>query len=324
MKTLVCNGCREQLNVSCWEEVLSDDSMKFWHEANLWKGQLPDIPHLFYWLTGGFEGFLASLCGVQLSVGTSGLTIPPGISFVPSTSDCVLFGATAIPHNEILDPSATSPTVFFRPEGVSKNVLLQCLQLFDVKLSFPASSVTPIRMFVLYRRNACRIMNEPVSKWEVHGRLNASEAFWEQWDSLADERTTIFDKKRLNTTDLKKLDDSYIRTNLLMVDAPCTRLSTVAHCESQCNVEPPKADVRVIRSARPLPDLCRAGQCKAHKRVRPPMNRQRNHFRRSTTLRGHYMQRRVRNMRRSPFFGKSPGLPRPLARDGPHQLLVPV
>ena len=49
------------------------------------------------------------------------------------------------------------------------------------------------------------------------------------------------------------------------------------------------------------------------------MNRQRDHFRKSATLRGHYMGRRVRKIRRSPFFGKFPGLPRLLARDGPQQ-----
>ena len=128
-------------NVSCWEDVSSSDLTKFWHEAILWKRQLPDIPHLCYRLTGSFEDFLASVCGVRLSVGTSGLTTPPGISFVPSTNDCVLFGATPIPLNEILDPSATSPTVFFRPEGVS-----DCLMIS----SRSPWAVSPLSVFLYY------------------------------------------------------------------------------------------------------------------------------------------------------------------------------
>ena len=54
------------------------------------------------------------------------------------------------------------------------------------------------------------------------------ELFWEQWDWLPTERKTSLDKKRLGAADLKKLDDSYIRTNLIIIDAPCPRLSRVA------------------------------------------------------------------------------------------------
>ena len=57
---------------------------------------------------------------------------------------------------------------------------------------------------------------------------------------------------------------------------------------------------------------------KAKNRKRPPMRRQRDHFRKAKQLQGHYMGRRARNLRGTPFLGKCPSLPRLLAGDGTH------
>ena len=44
-------------------------------------------------------------------------------------------------------------------------------------------------------------------------------------DAMAQERKCILDKKRINQSNVRKLDDSYRRTNVSLKNCPCPRLS---------------------------------------------------------------------------------------------------
>ena len=143
--------------------------------------------------------------------------------------------------------------------------------------------------------------------------------FWEKWDALASERKCILDKKRLTQADLRKLDDSYRETNERLIDCPCPRLSRVARLAKVDVTESlPRPTCATYAILGRFPTYVGQVGAKAKNRKRPPMRRQRDHFRKAKQLQGHYMGRRARNLRRTPFFGKCPSLPRLLARAGPH------
>ena len=51
------------------------------------------------------------------------------------------------------------------------------------------------------------------------------DAFWAEWDVLADERKAWLSKRRVPWT---KVDANLCKTNLLLANSPCPRLSRIS------------------------------------------------------------------------------------------------
>ena len=102
-----------------------------------------------------------------------------------------------------------------------------------------------------------------------------------------------------------------------LIDCPCPMLSRVARlAKVDVTQSFPCPTCAVYTILLRFPTYVGQVGAKANQRKRPPMRRQRDHFKKARQLQGNYMGRRARNLRSTPFFGKCPILPELLACDG--------
>ena len=170
----VCN------NFASWSQVSSDDFAAFHKEAADLNDCLPYSLPLRCRLTGGLEEFISSTLQTDIAIGTSALTTPPAMAYSPMTTQCVPFGASLIPIEQLLHPETEPHSVFFRPDGVPKRKLVNLLSLLDQKLKHPAAGDRPFTCAVLYCRSHCRVVNEWIGQHEFTNRLHICAI----WNSL--------------------------------------------------------------------------------------------------------------------------------------------
>ena len=152
-------------------DVQESDLVTFAKEARAWGAELPERAPLWTRLTGGLEDFLWSVRGARVPLGTSCLTTPPGMSFCETTTNCFRFGATQLKLEEILSTTAATPCVYFRPDGLSKQTLVKCLDLLNRNLVAPCAP-SLFRVVMLYNRKQCRVLNQWFTKYESTGRTH--------------------------------------------------------------------------------------------------------------------------------------------------------
>ena len=79
---------------SNWSYVHHDDFLSFYHEACFLHKYLTKKTPLHYRLHGEFEEFLLQVLRCDIAIGTSALTAPPGMAYVPASPYCTPFGST--------------------------------------------------------------------------------------------------------------------------------------------------------------------------------------------------------------------------------------
>ena len=156
----------------------------------------------------------------------------------------------------------------------------------------------------------------------VTERNRRMDAFWAEWDVLADERKALLCKRRVPWT---RVDANLCQINLLLANSPCPRLSRISRlAQIPLGSSLRKAGIIIYAVVGHFPPY--VGQLGAKTRNRrSPIRRLAEHARRANYLRRHFQGQRRRNLRTLGKFGHKPSLPRTLARVGTHKAsIVPL
>ena len=129
-----------------------------------------DNEYAYRAMTGGWEEFFENALKAAWCVGTNPVTTPPGTTFLRDSPVCTTFGAACLSRDEPLAATVQSGrSILFLPMAMKNTARVEWFTFFDKHLSLPNSD-TPIRMYALYKRGHCRLMNAWFDRYESRGK----------------------------------------------------------------------------------------------------------------------------------------------------------
>ena len=176
-----------------------------------------DNEYAYRALTGwGQEPFEKS---VAWCVGTNPVPTPPETTFLRDSPVCTAFGAECLSRDQLLATTVRSgESILFHPMAMKNTASVEWFTFFDKHLSLPNAD-TLIRIYALYKRGHCRLMNAWFDRYQCRGKCKVLTSM------------TSFEFKQLLPSESSRVQDEGIWEWCLLENSPVERfdgLVTVA------------------------------------------------------------------------------------------------
>ena len=159
-------------------------------------------------MTAGREAFFEKSLKDAWWVGTNPATTPPGSTFLRDSPVCTAFGGTCLSRNELLAAKVESGrSILFHPMAMTNTARVEWFTFFDKHLSLPKPD-TPIRIYALYKRGHCRLMNAWFDRYESRGKCTVLESM------------TSFQFKQVLPSESSQVQDDRIWELCLLENSP--------------------------------------------------------------------------------------------------------
>ena len=123
-------------------------------------------------LTGGWKDLFEKSLQVAWCVGTNSVTTPPRTNFLRDSAVCTAFGAACLSRDELLAATVRSGrSILFHPMAMKNTARVEWFTFFDKHLSL-TNPDTPKRIYALYKRGHCRLMNAWFDRYESRAKCS--------------------------------------------------------------------------------------------------------------------------------------------------------